>query len=232
MIMNLMARIFGSSAHPGSSDGIQEGIGRADDIPSIESLVDPLEALGTELGRARRYEHALCIVVVSPRELWEGGRQADGGSAGKVADRLGIRPRRALSYLTAAGFREILRTSDIVCYDPADSRFVVGLAESDSIVGRRAMDRVQRLFRSRLGVELVYGITQFPSDALTLDDLVGMARERAGAESADGETPDPDIPWNPSPEETHENGHAPRQPRSARTGPAVPADRRALGGGE
>lgn len=233
MIMNLMARIFRSSTQEGRPDGIQEGNGRPEDTPSIESLVDPFEALGTELGRARRYEHALSIVVVSPQALSEDGRETDGGSPGDVADRLGIRPRRALSYLTAAGLREILRTSDIVCYDAADGRFVLGLAESDSLVGQRAMARVRRLFRSRLRIELVCGIAQFPTDALTLEDLVSIARERAvEAESGDDEAPDPDIPWNPSPEEARANGHAPRQARSARGGPAVPADRRAVGGGE
>jgi hypothetical protein len=243
MIMNLMARIFGSSTHEGRPDGIQEVNGRAEDTPSIESLVDPFEALGTELGRARRYEHALSIVVVSPQALSEDGREADGGSPGDIADRLGIRPRRALSYLTAAGLREILRTSDIVCYDATDGRFVVGLAESDSLVGQRAMARVQRLFRSRLGIELVIGVAQFPTDALTLEDLVTIARERAveaetGSGAVDGQAGDPDIPWNPTPQEASPRaearaiGHAPRQPRSARRGPAVSADKRAVGGGE
>ena len=68
MIMNLVARLFGSNAHDGS-DELLVGADPRERARAITDLVDPIEALGVELGRARRYEHALSIVVASPRPL-------------------------------------------------------------------------------------------------------------------------------------------------------------------
>ncbi len=239
MIMNLVARLFGSNAHDGS-DELLVGADPRERARAITDLVDPIEALGVELGRARRYEHALSIVVASPRPL-----TPDRPERNALLVRLGGKPPQALSYLTAAGLREILRTSDIVAWDPDEEHFVLGLAESDRTTARRAMQRVRSLFEERLGVGLDVGVAQFPADGLTLEDLIGKAREElVRGQSVASIASRDEPPANGNGRARNGRGHGQaaergggrgarkrRSPRDAQ-GPAAALDARAAGGGE
>jgi hypothetical protein len=197
---------------PGRANGNGNGIAptrRARSAPigngaSLSPLVDPDDVLTFEFGRARRYERALSIAVVAPTS-WPG--EHDGHHDGDM------RLPTALPLLTAAGLREVLRETDIMCYEPQEGRFVLGLTESESGAARRALERVQTLFQSRLRIELAVGVAQFPSDGVTLEDLIRAARLQAGLSRAAevGPTPPP--------------GHAPstRPPRAAGAGVAESA---------
>ena len=136
---------------------------------SLSPLVDPSDVLTFEFGRARRYERALSIVVVAPIS-WPADHDR-----GADTDAESVLP-----LLTAAGLREALRETDIMCYEPIEGRFVLGLTESKGPAARRALERVQTLFKKRLRIDLVVGVAQFPDDGLTLDDLLSAARARAG----------------------------------------------------
>lgn len=142
---------------------------------SPSPLVDPDDVLAFEFGRARRYECALSIVVVVPTS-WPGEHDVHH----KADEPLPT----VLPLLTAAGLRETLRETDIMCYQPLEGRFVLGLTESEAEAARCALERVRTLFQSRLRIELAVGVAQFPSDGVTLEDLVDAARLRAGSTRA------------------------------------------------
>lgn len=137
---------------------------------SLSPLVDPDDVLAFEFGRARRYERALSIVVVAPIS-WPDEHDDDRAPESRLPT--------VLPLLTAAGLREVLRETDIMCYEPLEGCFVLGLTESESPAAQRALERVQVLFRSRLRIELAVGVAQFPNDGLTLEDLIEAARLQA-----------------------------------------------------
>jgi hypothetical protein len=182
IITNWLGRLFTPGNGNGNGNGHANGNGngkpdaRAMTLParatpvgngaSLSPLVDPDDVLAFEFGRARRYERALSIVVIAPTS-WP--------------DEQGTEPPRVLPLLTAAGLREILRETDIMCYQPTDGRFVLGLTESNGPAARLALERVQALFKERLRIDLAIGVAQFPSDGLTLEDLVDAARAQVGA---------------------------------------------------
>jgi hypothetical protein len=86
---------------------------------------------------------------------------------------------QVVSLLAAGVLRDVVRKSDIVCYWPSENRFVLALAESDVHSGRKALRRIDELFRSRLRLNVHAGLARFPDDGLTLDALVSRAGIRA-----------------------------------------------------
>lgn len=84
-----------------------------------------------------------------------------------------------VALLAAVALREVLRRSDVVCYQPAENRFVLALAESDGEDAHQAVARIRAHFRSRMRLRLRAGIARFPTDAFTLEELVGVAASRA-----------------------------------------------------
>jgi len=205
MTTSWVARMFAPGRANGSGNGNGHGHGngngngngngvsttrRARAVPigngaSLSPLVDPDDVLVFEFGRARRYERALSIVVVAPVS-WPD--EHDVHHAGDM------RQPTVLPMLTAAGLREVLRETDIMCYEPLEGRFVLGLTESEGAAARRALERVQTLFQSQLRIELAIGVAQFPSDGLTLEDLVRAARLQAGSKRAVALEPVPPLP--------------------------------------
>jgi hypothetical protein len=137
--------------------------------------VDPDDVLAFEFGRARRYERALSIVVVAPIS-WPEEHDDDHAPEARLPT--------ALPLLTAAGLREVLRETDIMCYEPLEGRFILGLTESEGAAAQRALERVRALFQSRLRIELAIGVAQFPNDGLTLEDLIEVARLQTGSPRA------------------------------------------------
>ncbi len=201
-----IGRLFTQSKGVGQENGNGDGHGRAEvqvtrltpngNAASLSPLVDPDDVLAFEFGRARRYERALSIVVVSPLS-WPD----DHGSA----------PTPIVHLLTAAGLREILRETDIMCHQPLDGSFVLGLTESQGPSARVALERVQALFKSRLRIDLAVGVAQFPNDGLTLDDLIAVARAQAGATKVLGvlSAPAPEAHAAPSRRQQSTRGRVP-----------------------
>jgi hypothetical protein len=124
-----------------------------------------------ELDRARRYEHPLAVVVLSatsavhdPPAIEE--RREDARAL------LETRIPQLVSLVTGAVLGEALRDSDIVCYQAERNQLVVALAESNGDDARQAMQRIARLLRGRLGLDMRAGVARFPEDGLTLEDLI------------------------------------------------------------
>jgi hypothetical protein len=136
------------------------------------SFADTGAALAAELDRARRYERALSVAVLTtksgaPPVTWD-------GSATLLLE---TRLPQVVSLLAGSILNDSLRESDTVWYDAAKNRFVIGLAESGREQSQGALSRIAALMRNRLGVEVRAGIGCFPEDGLTLDDLITSAED-------------------------------------------------------
>ena len=164
MLSNWFDRVF-KWAQPGMSDDVPESLTSTDAMSSAAAIVHSDE-LTAELFRARRYEHDLAIVVLSAHPGLRGSEQSDGAENGEP------KLPQMIALLTAVALREVLRGSDVVCYQAAQNRFLLALPETDSEGANVAVHRVQLHFRTRLRLLVRAGISCFPADAFTLEELV------------------------------------------------------------
>lgn len=193
MITNLIGRIFGSTQRR-TTEALLERMG-LDDATHVGAIVDTFDRLGSELSRARRYEHAFSVAVLStsPLAAVSGNGNGDSHAAkngnGRAAT-IETQVPQVVSLLAAAALRELLRESDVVCYQASEDRFVLGLVESDGDASRYALRRIRAVLRTRLNLRVRVGVARFPDDGLTLDDLIAEARGRAaGSWAKDTEGP-------------------------------------------
>lgn len=148
----------------------------ATDEPSpLSSLVDSPDMLQMELERARRYERGLSIVVFAIERSGSAGNGSNGDGAAHHSVKVVGGPPQVVALLAAAGLRNMLRQSDVLCYQPTENRFVLALAESDAEQAKKALVRIRETFRERLELRVRAGISRFPDDALTLADLIDVA---------------------------------------------------------
>ena len=190
MIKNWIGRILGSNGRR-TSEALLDRMG-LDEATHLGAIVDSVDRLGSELSRARRYEHAFSIAVLSASPMTSSSEGSGNGS--RSAHRQGPTEKtptietevpQVISLLAAAALRELLRESDVVCYHASEDRFVLGLAESDGDAARQALRRVREMLRTRLNMRARVGVARFPEDGLTLDDLVAEARRRSMGSWAD-----------------------------------------------
>ena len=167
MLSNWFDRVF-KWAQPGMSDDVPESLTSTDAMSSAAAIVHSDE-LTAELFRARRYEHDLAVVVLSAHP---GSEHSNGAANGEP------KLPQMIALLTAVALREVLRGSDVVCYQAAQNRFLLALPETDAEGATVAVDRVQTHFRTRLRLLVRAGISCFPADAFTLEELVATATLR------------------------------------------------------
>jgi hypothetical protein len=180
-MMDWIGRLFEPSNNgTASARALLERIGLSPGA-SAPSVVDAIGAVDAEVGRARRYEYALSIVVletISLRAASERGGNGDGSGADN-GHTIETSVPQMVSLVAAAMLREALRESDVVCYQPTQDRFLLALAESDEQSARTALRRIETLFADRLRLGVVIGIAHFPEDALTRAGLTAVAVSRA-----------------------------------------------------
>lgn len=176
MIVNWIGQLLGlgeSSTTPGVLEPRLWSVS-ADEPSPLSSVVDSPDMLQMELERARRYERGLSVVVLSIERPGAAGNGSNGDGDAlhsvKVAG-----PPQVVALLAAAGLRNMLRQSDVLCYQPTENRFVLALAESDAEQAEKALVRIRETFRERLELGVRAGIARFPDDALTLADLIDTA---------------------------------------------------------
>ena len=85
------------------------------------------------------------------------------------------RTTQMLSFAFGLILEESVRDSDFVTYVPKDDRFVLLLAESDRTQALETVKRLAALLDQRLVIHLEAGVAEFPSEGLTLDELVAHA---------------------------------------------------------
>lgn len=176
MIVNWIGQLLGLGEPWTSSGALEPRLWSvsADAPGPLSSVVDSQDMLQMELERARRYNRGLSIVVLSIECPGAAGSGANGPGEARHSVRV-AGPPRMVEILAAAGLRNILRQSDVMCYQPTENRFVVALAESDAEQAEKALIRIRETFRERLELRVRAGICRFPNDALTLADLIDTA---------------------------------------------------------
>jgi hypothetical protein len=145
------------------------------DLATQPPTIIDSDELAAELDRARRYEHDLSVVVLAAR--------AANGKNGRAVAGEGTPPEvtklpQIVALLTAIALRDVLRSSDVVCYQAADNRFILALTESGGDGASAAVARVGEHFRFHLRLGVRAGVATFPADAYTLDELVAIATSR------------------------------------------------------
>lgn len=148
------------------------------DIPTFRRSIPDL---ARELARARRYQRPLAIVVLGlgNGEISEpiSSLTGEGGNGNSASDMQSLaHSTQLVSILLGSLFRNVMRESDIVTYSATEDRYVILLAESNEEQARQAVQRLDMLFNKRTLAHLRAGIAEFPSGALTLEDLVSHAQ--------------------------------------------------------
>jgi len=179
MIMNWIGRVFRPKDPSHEAELLLSRAARGD-LPSVLStMAEGVDRLSAELDRARRYNHSLSVVVLSASPITEFVERQNGTGNAIEGAALETSLPQVVSLLAAGVLRDVVRKSDIVCYWPSENRFVLALAESDVHSGRKALRRIEELFRTRLRLSVHAGLARFPDDGLTLDALVSKAGIRA-----------------------------------------------------
>lgn len=151
-------------------------------LPFRESL----PRLGLELTRARRYDAPLALAAVEARPDRIGRRlvlAADAAVEVDPDDGSDMPPevRELAAVLLSPLLRGGVRVTDLVAYDAREDDHVILFTETTREQAREALGRLRRLSEERFSVGLGVGIAEFPSDGLSLEDLVAIAREQRAA---------------------------------------------------
>ncbi|MGE0160393.1 MAG: hypothetical protein AB7T31_13365 [Gemmatimonadales bacterium] len=178
MIMNWIGRVFGAKDPSHEAELLLARTARPDLPAVLSSMAEAVDSLSSELDRARRYNHSLSVVVLTASPI-TGSPEQNGAGGTFEGAALETSLPQVVSLLAAGVLRDVVRKSDIVCYWPSENRFVMALAESDVHSGRKAIRRIEELFRNRLRLNVHAGLARFPDDGLTLDALVSRAGIRA-----------------------------------------------------
>lgn len=134
-----------------------------------------------ELTRSRRYHRPLSLVVIETETEDE-----------KVTRELSKSVQSdLLSRFTSARVGQIIddriRQTDLVLRDYR-GRFIVLCPETDFSNGTLLAKRISQAIQERTNLRVLWGVSAFPDEALTFDDLLQKARERLSqATPASGE---------------------------------------------
>lgn len=168
-------------------------------IPTYRSV---LPELSNELARARRTQRALSVMVlILEADINLGSLDPQKKRNRNVGDsdrrfRIEEIPTMALIF-PQIGYilRNTVRKSDIVACGPAPNEFVVVLAETGKIQSRPFLERFHDLVVSSGLKPLRTGISEFPQDGLTIEDLVSKARASSAYAPPSGpsEQPIPEL---------------------------------------
>jgi hypothetical protein len=153
-------------------------------MPTYRELRPELDA---EVRRCRRYERPLAVVVVAPKMPTGMNGNGTNGAAhvgnGNGRSHGQATPDPWVTFSMQLGFlllgsmlRGTLRETDIAAYAPETDDFVVLLPEAGAESAARAVERLSALFYERSSLVLRVGIAVYPTDGLTLDDIVEHAR--------------------------------------------------------
>jgi GGDEF domain-containing protein len=149
-------------------------------IPTYRSV---LPELSNELARARRTQRPMSVMVLA---LETDSELNSVDKPKRMSSRLDDAERRfrieqipaialifpQISYI----LRNTVRKSDIVACGPAPNEFVVVLAETAKTQATPFLDRFHELIASSGLTPLRTGVAEFPTEGLTIEDLVSNAR--------------------------------------------------------
>lgn len=144
---------------------------------SIPSFQSTLPYMTFELTRARRYGHTLSVLILGLEELQKNelvtknkGRANQWGNE-QLASKF-------LFSLIGSILRESLRDSDILSYEVVNDRFIILLTDTDEKKAKNAVERLNDLVQEQIQTRLKAGIGEFPSNGLTIEDLIKYAQTK------------------------------------------------------
>jgi hypothetical protein len=129
--------------------------------------------LSREIARARRYQRPLTVVAIK----LEGTEHHAPGPAGFKASSAALPEREYRLALAIAGriMRDSLREGDWLSYNAAHDHYVIALPETDRERAVQFAKRLHALLSERLGLSLRAGVTEFPGDGVTTEELLSGA---------------------------------------------------------
>ncbi len=129
------------------------------------------DRIGTELTRARRYQHPLSILILDP---FQGNPNPGWKQAEKIYHDL-------LQRLATARIGQLLsqqaRETDLILWDSA-GRFLVLCPETTGDQVRIFAQRLERTLEHAIGTTITWSFATFPDEALTFDELLERAKQR------------------------------------------------------
>jgi hypothetical protein len=151
---------------------------KATGIPAFRKS---LPEFAREFARARRHQRPLAVAVLclGSDQLAEQMASLIGEPGnGSVTSRMQLlgHTTQLVSFALGSILRDVLRESDIVTYGAADDRYVVLLTDSNESQAQQVVQRLNELFYKRMSARLRAGIAVFPTDGLTLEELVSSAQ--------------------------------------------------------
>ncbi len=151
-----------------------EELGKLISLPTttrqVRNFNTAIEDIKIEFVRSRRYNHPLSLMVIEPSK----------NTLKEDLDRMILENQKKISkQVLTSRLAEIIvhqaRRTDMVLTKNWDGRFII-LCPENSVNGTsRLAERIQADMKNTLGVSINYGIAAFPSDALTLEDLLHRA---------------------------------------------------------
>ncbi len=151
-----------------------EDLGRMITLPTtvrqVRNFSSSIEDIKVEFVRSRRYNHPLSLMVLEPAQF----------TLQEDLDRIIRENQKKISrkYL-ASRLAEIIihqaRRSDMIMTKDWDGRFVILCPENNASGTNVLAQRIQTDVKNSLGVSVQYGIAAFPTDALTLEELIRRA---------------------------------------------------------
>jgi hypothetical protein len=147
------------------------------DVPTYRQAVP---AIAAELRRARRFEHPLAVMLISPHHP----TGASEWPQGILALRPRVEATPPLFFLLGSLLRNVLRETDILSAAPEVLSYLVVLAETTQAGAEDAAKRIRAAFRGCAGTELRVGIATFPADGVGIEALFASACEAWESSSA------------------------------------------------
>lgn len=178
---------------------IPETVGRPQALP-VPAYREIQAQLVSELRRARRYERAMSVALVSLRAPADArGERAGGASPAPLGE---MTP--AVYSLLGSYLRNTLRETDILAAAPEALAFTVFLPETDHLGAAQALGRFRSGFLDCAGVSIQGGVAAYPRDGLTIEDVLDRACEAWGESCRHAAAAAPAAP--PAPEARRSHG--------------------------
>ena len=142
------------------------------EIKRAINLKEATEMIENEIYRSRRYGHPMTILMVQP--LADSRRVILNVSIREIQDAM---VARYMSISMARALYSHIRRTDILVEQPDQGRFIVVSPETDKAASGAVIGKVQEAARE-IGAQVVMSQTNFPEDALTLEELLNQSEIR------------------------------------------------------
>jgi hypothetical protein len=157
---------------------------------AIPTFILSLPRIKREIARVRRFQRPLAIVSIalngdsSQENEW---RPVHGSTETHRRNSAGSEQLSPIAFaLCGPVFQDALREIDITTFDRIHNQFVIALPETDKQRAFQMVNRVRKIVGESISKQLSFGVAEFPTDGLIVDDLVGCAMKGLGKTSVIG----------------------------------------------